>query len=88
VRGLFIFHVCRTAVFVYLHQEKGATKNRSPDNGAVDWNRTSTALQPPAPQAGASTNSATTAYFLPVTTRYIHHSYRIVDEVHFLPVCF
>src|SRR6185369_15011050 len=30
-------------------------------NGAVEWTRTITKLPPPAPQAGASTNSATTA---------------------------
>src|SRR6185369_1689964 len=30
-------------------------------NGAVEWTRTITGLPPPAPQAGASTNSATTA---------------------------
>jgi hypothetical protein len=30
--------------------------------GAVEWTRTITSLRPPAPQAGASTNSATTAF--------------------------
>jgi hypothetical protein len=32
--------------------------------GAVEWTRTITSLRPPAPQAGASTNSATTAFQL------------------------
>jgi hypothetical protein len=30
--------------------------------GAVEWIRTTTVLLPPAPQAGASANSATTAF--------------------------
>jgi hypothetical protein len=42
-------------------KRKGLRIIVTPLYGAVDWNRTSTALQPPAPQAGASTNSATTA---------------------------
>src|SRR5271169_1759808 len=32
------------------------------DFGAVEWIRTTTVLLPPAPQAGASANSATTAF--------------------------
>jgi hypothetical protein len=31
-------------------------------NGAVEWIRTTTVLLPPAPQAGASASSATTAF--------------------------
>jgi hypothetical protein len=31
-------------------------------NGAVEWIRTTTVLLPPAPQAGASASSATTAW--------------------------
>jgi hypothetical protein len=44
--------------FASLCLGRGAILGR---NGAVEWIRTTTVLLPPAPQAGASASSATTA---------------------------
>lgn len=43
--------------------------------GAVEWNRTITELPPPAPQAGASTSSATTANRV-----HIHSVYTCISK--------
>ena len=47
--------------------------------GAVEWTRTITRLPPPAPQAGASTNSATTAFQICIKTALKNSWPRIRD---------
>jgi hypothetical protein len=59
--------VCRVKIARAKNARDGCSfcaKNNpeGPEFGAVEWIRTTTVLLPPAPQAGASANSATTAF--------------------------
>src|SRR5271163_508792 len=47
------------------------------EDGAVEWIRTTTVLLPPAPQAGASASSATTAH------AYLYCAIPIISAFHF-----